>query len=194
MTLYQAESELWQDFRNGSEKAFASIYEAYFTRLYNYGHQFCRDGEIIKDCLQNLFIDLRRNCRNLGEVGSLRNYLYAALRYRIVQELRSPQYRSAALSDQYSFQLVIPYEDYLVARQFSAEQKDSIERALRQLTRRQREVIFLRFYENLSYQEVASVMGLEDVKSARNLVSKAVCSLRQHLTYPALHVLLWLWQ
>ncbi len=177
--------ELWEEFRNGSDAAFARIYQTYFRLLYNYGCQFCRDGELIKDCLQNLFIDLRRNRTNLSVVYSVKHYLYTALRHKLVREMSATRNQSVHLPDEYAFEIVIPYEDQLIARQFSAGQREMLERALQHLTKRQREVIFLKFYENMSYEEVVSVMQLEDVKSARNLVYKAVRSLRDmFLTQP----------
>lgn len=190
MTPCPPDTELWKDFRNGSEAAFARIYETYFKRLYNYGFQFCRDGELIKDCLQNLFIDLRRSRSNLGDVYSLRHYLYAALRRKLIREMGAARHQSVHLPDDYAFQIVIPHEDHLIAGQLSRDQRDMLERALQHLTKRQREVIFLKFYENMSYEEVASVMQLDDVKSARNLVYKALRSLRELIPNPALLVLL----
>ncbi|CAA9210670.1 MAG: RNA polymerase ECF-type sigma factor [uncultured Cytophagales bacterium] len=192
MARHDSETECWNEFRNGSEAAFARLYSTYFKPLYNYGCQLCRDSELVKDCLQNIFIDLRLNREKRGEVHSVKHYLYATLRHRIMREMSSRHYLHAQLSEEYAFQMVIPYEDQWIASQITQTQREALERAVRQLTPRQREVIFLRFYENLSYEEISAIMAFRDAKSARNLVSKAICSLREKLPHPVLLVLVML--
>lgn len=190
MARHNRDTEYWNEFRNGSDAAFAHLYNAYFKPLYNYGCQLCRDGELVKDCLQIIFIDLLNNRSRRAEVYSVKHYLYATLRHRIMREMSSPHYLHAQVSEEYAFQIVIPHEDRLITNQITQMQRETLEQAVQQLTRRQREVIFLRFYENMGYEEISTIMEFEDAKSARNLVSKAICSLREKLPQPVLLVLM----
>ena len=55
---WKNESEIWEQFRNGSEQAIIFVYRTYSNKLFNYGCQFTAKREIVEDCIQDLFIDL----------------------------------------------------------------------------------------------------------------------------------------
>lgn len=57
--------EIWQQFRQGKESAFIHIYDLYFDLLYHYSQQFSKDKSLIKDCIQDLFLDIRRNRQSI---------------------------------------------------------------------------------------------------------------------------------
>ena len=66
-----AEDEIWQQFKNGDEKAFIWIYKTYFPILYNYARQFGLDPGFIKDQIQELYIYIRNNRKQLADVKSI---------------------------------------------------------------------------------------------------------------------------
>ncbi|MCU0355015.1 MAG: sigma-70 family RNA polymerase sigma factor [Cytophagales bacterium] len=186
------DTRLWQLFREGDRTAFTSLYNAYVQALYNYGRRFTTDTALIEDCIQDLFIDLWRKKDQLADADTPRYYLLKSLRNRLLRRLNQRQrFASSGLTDEYDFQVEVSYELTLVNEQWAADQQRLVNRALQSLSKRQREVIYLKFYENFSYEDIARIMSLE-VASAYNLVSKALDSVRRHLpaAYAALLLIL----
>ncbi|MEN7548062.1 sigma-70 family RNA polymerase sigma factor [Rapidithrix thailandica] len=174
---------IWKEFRAGSEMAFNYIYKHYFTILYQYGHQFTKDSELVKDAIQELFIELRRNRQNLGPTSSIKFYLYRSLRRKIVRAL-SKKNRfifSGHLESTYDFEIALSPEVMMINRQSTAENKKQLEAAFNKLTKRQKEALLYYYYEGLSYEEIASVMNLSKVKYARTLIYRSIDKLKQEM-------------
>jgi RNA polymerase sigma-70 factor (ECF subfamily) len=81
------DKSLWEAFKSGDEFAFINIYKEYSNKLYNYGCQFCEDKEMVKDCLQDFFIYLRKNRLGFAETNSIKMYLFKAFKRRVVDYL-----------------------------------------------------------------------------------------------------------
>jgi RNA polymerase sigma factor (sigma-70 family) len=174
------DEELWQSFKLGNEIAFGKIYDQYFNSLYNYGIKISRDKQLVKDCIQELFIELWRYKANLALVNSIKYYLFKSLRRKLVREIQNKGIFSDISAEEYHFEMVLPYESLIVQKQISEEQSKELLKALNSLSKRQKEAIFLKFYENLSYQEVASIMSIT-VKSVYKVILSGIDSLRKNL-------------
>lgn len=175
------DEQLWVSFLNGSETAFASLYSTYFKILYNYGGKFTSDRDVIKDAIQDLFVKLWEKREELHDVSSPRFYLLKAMRHKMLDALTGKKkfvYEDAPVDDRFEF--VLPQEALLISHQMSREQEASVLQALNTLTPRQKEVIFLRFYNNLSYEEIAALMSVS-VDSCYNLLSKALSAIKKNI-------------
>lgn len=176
------DEQLWSEFQHGNEQAFALLYDRYFSLLYNYASKFTADKDLIKDAIHDLFIRLweRRNAEK--EVSAPKFYLLRAIRHRVFNALAEKKklvHAQEQLTED-RFEFVLPHESLLISHQISQEQQEHIVRALNSLTDRQKEAIFLRFYNNLSYEEIAAVMDVH-VDSCYNLVSKALSLLKKNV-------------
>ena len=60
--------EKWNRFIAGDDDAYASLYEEYVQDLYQYGLCFTSDTELVKDCIQDLFVYLYANRSHLDYV------------------------------------------------------------------------------------------------------------------------------
>lgn len=181
--LQQNESVLlWDQFRAGELTAFTELYNTYVQTLYNYGKRFTFDKTLVEDCIQDLFIELWNKRDHLGNTDSPKSYLIKSLRNRLLRRLtREHKYTLNHLFEEYDFEVELSPEFSLINEQSSIEQRAQLQQALQQLTKRQREVIFLKFYENLSYEEIATLMSIE-LRSVYNLVSKAIDLIKRSLT------------
>jgi RNA polymerase sigma factor (sigma-70 family) len=96
-----------------------------------------------------------------------------------------------SLSDRerYGFDFAPSQEEALMEEEWELERNKKIRNSLHSLTKRQREAIFLKFFNQLSYHEVAAIMDLH-VDSVYNLISKAVDILRKRLKADAVFFLL----
>jgi RNA polymerase sigma factor (sigma-70 family) len=174
------EAALWDEFRAGSLEAFTALYNAHVRALYGYGRKFTPDPDLMEDCIQDLFVDLWKKREGLGPTDSPKYYLFAALRNRIIRLRQTAARRPAeAFPEEYEFEISLSPETCLINDQTSREQQLYLEQAIGKLSRRQREAVYLKFFECLSYDEVARVMQLE-LRSVYNLVSKALETLKQN--------------
>ena len=173
------DSEVWMSFKKGDESAFNFLYRKYAQQLFKYGCEFTPDREFVKDRVQDLYIYLRRNRAKLGDAPSIKAYLFKSLRRDVVRELyKLNRYRNRPPNYNQNFDISLSHETKLINEQLTKEKKECLERALTKLTARQREAIILFYYENLSYREVAEVMEMKIVKSARKLIYRAIDTMR----------------
>ena len=175
------EAVLWGDFRNGDKDAYEFMYRKFAPLLYNYGYKITLNRALTQDCIQDLFMTLLTNKAKLGATTSIKFYLYKSLRRDLMRAIKS-DHRFVNQSDQddYVFNVVFSYESELIEEQMSAERSASLNRALENLPPRQKEVIFLRFYENLSFEEIAEVMSIEQT-SVYKIIYKAIDNLHGKL-------------
>lgn len=168
---------LWLRFKTGNDLAFSILYKKYVQRLYNYGMHSCQDRDLVKDCLQELFARLWDKRAQLADVEAVNFYLFKSYRRLLINKLVEKRKKSFLNSSEEGFELMTSYEDSIILEEASTEQIEHLRRAVASLTKRQREVIFLKFYNDLSYQEVAAIMEM-GADSVYNLMSKAIDALR----------------
>lgn len=179
---YMPEGDLWDLFRLGDATAFTYIYAKYFPLLLNYGHQFTKDHELVKDVIQDLFIYLKEKRTTLGATTSIRFYLYQAYRRRIFRYLRKKKnQREGKYANGYGFEITLSQESIMINSIIDEERRQQLEKAFNILTRRQKEILIYYFYENFSYQEITTVMGFSEVQYARILMGRSIAKLRKHL-------------
>lgn len=180
-TTYSSEYQLWQAFKGGDRDAFGKILDQYYPLLLKYGIRFYSDKEFVKDSVHDLFIELWNRRANLGDVISVKSYLLQSLRRNILRESgRLKWFREAdSISDEYSFDVEFNIETYLIAHESEKENVKKLQTHLAQLTKRQREAIFLRYTEDLPYEQIADIMAI-NYRSAINLVHEALKTIRKN--------------
>lgn len=171
----------WEEFLDGNRPAFSRIYQAHFSALHNYGYRLSGSSSLAKDAIQQLFVKLWNHRQNLSTPASVRHYLLKALR-RILLDHKKSRDIFCDFPDNYSTTAENSQEFLLIKEIAWNEQNQFLTEAIEMLTKRQKEAIYLKFFENLSYDEIASAMCLT-VKSVYNLISKAIDVLRQNTPY-----------
>lgn len=175
------EGVIWEAFKEGNESAFIFIYETYFDQLFLYGNQFTRNEDIVKDAIQDLFIELRKSRSRLGRTDSIKFYLYKSLKRLIIKESRQWFNQCEELNSKRNFDFAFSHEQLLIERQLDEEKTAILNTAIQSLSARKREAIYYFYFEGMSYQQIQELMELSHVKSARNLLYKAVDLLRQQI-------------
>ncbi|WP_276373841.1 sigma-70 family RNA polymerase sigma factor [Chryseolinea sp. H1M3-3] len=185
------DSTLWLSFKKGNDLAFSVLYNKYVHRLYNYGMHTCRNKELVLDCIQELFALLWDRREKLSEVTCVNYYLFKSFRRLLMNRLTVGRKFLISLSDRdgHGFDFAPSKEDVLIEEEWEVERNKKIRNSLHTLTKRQREAIFLKFFNQLSYHEVAAIMDLH-VDSVYNLISKAIDILRKKLKADAVFLIL----
>ncbi|OGX91794.1 RNA polymerase sigma factor [Hymenobacter coccineus] len=184
------DATLWTDFLAGDERAYERLFLTFYDELYGYGMRLSNDGELVKDSIQNLFQRLWQRRTKLHAVEAVRPYLFKSLRHEVAKAIKAQQRRSW-LQSSYSEEFEVQYspEDFIIAQQLTAEQHTRLLAALAQLSNRQREAIYLKFFDGFTYERIAEIMALNQ-QSIRNLIYQGTQSLRRSLTPVLLLVLL----
>lgn len=172
---------LWVAFKKGNVDAFDAIYRTYVQILYNYGRKFTTDSNLVRDCIHNLFLELWNHRQSLSDVYAIKPYLFKGLRRKLMREL-SQTHPTLDLPQHEAFAISASYETQLLYEQLEDERKHHLLGVINKLSKRQREVIFLKYYENLSYEEVAAVMNI-NINTVYNLISLAIRKLREQVSH-----------
>lgn len=176
---YQSDTLVWIAFRNGSQKDFSTIYYRYFNILLTKGLQICYDKELVKDCIHDLFVEMWKRKKNLSIPDSVKAYLLSSIQRKVLHQVKKARTLQNEIHG--TLKEVVPCKEaQLIEEQGKVEQQYTVQKALNVLTRRQKEVIQLKFYNNLSYEEIGSRMSIK-IDSIYNLVSKAINNLEHEL-------------
>ncbi|SFU18712.1 RNA polymerase sigma-70 factor, ECF subfamily [Algoriphagus locisalis] len=171
------DDELWKGIIANDKKSIEILYNRYASILCKYGFQITKDDSIVYDSIQDTFLYLIQKSENLSAPVNVKAYLFASYRRKVLsllKESRSEKNRHDEISmNEELFEngdsiLMHVNEDY------RPEIKKLILASTSQLSTRQQEVIFLHFYEGLSYKDIAETMQFKNVRSARNLLYKAI--------------------
>jgi RNA polymerase sigma factor (sigma-70 family) len=172
----------WNSFKAGNWIAYTQLYDDHYRALNNYGYKFTRDVSLIEDSIHDLFVKLWTNRDTLGTPQSVRNYLYKALRNILFRKLKTQSRFSILEGDEYDYTFEVSCDTQLLVDEEEKLLKDTIRDILAQLPARQKEIVYLRFYEGLSYDEIAEVMSI-DVHSVYKLWYKALEKLKDSMRY-----------
>jgi RNA polymerase sigma factor (sigma-70 family) len=173
--------QLWNAFRAGDEQAFVFIYEDNFDRLYAYGLRIAGDICLVEDGIQEVFIDLKNNRSRIKETDSIKFYLFKCLKRKLHREASKWLHKREELEESHSFSFTLSHEQFLIDKQMNEEELHQLNHAIEKLSPRKKEMIYYFFYEGLDYAQIQELMGLENIRSARNLLYKALDFLRDSL-------------
>ncbi|RVT77497.1 sigma-70 family RNA polymerase sigma factor [Flavobacterium sufflavum] len=172
--------KLWDDFRNGNEKAFSEIFNGHVQMLFRYGLKFISDEEMVKDSVQELFIKLYHNRQNLSPTDNIRLYLFRALKNKLMDALYSRKDTILLSSNILPFDIANPEETDKEDDWEFIIQKSQLNKGLKALTARQREAIYLRYTLEMSLEDISSLLEM-NYQSVRNLIHRSIEKLRKEL-------------
>lgn len=172
---------IWNEFRNGSKEAFILLYKSHYKYLCTYGSRFANDGELVEECVQQLFYELWDNREQQKEVQFVKTYLQTYLRRKINRELAKLERTESLQNDEFTaLEQERSFEEMLINRQESENIRLKLEKAFSKLSPTQVELIRLRFYENLSNDEISRVTGLSH-SIIYNQISRSLKIIRKQL-------------
>ena len=169
------DSKLWQDIRNGDANAMKLLYQNSYQERYAYGFKIIADKDKVKDCLHEVFSDIWQKRSRIGEVSQVKAYLKTCVRHQLFKAIKQDQRTDQLNKQEYS------YEQLLIAAENHANAKIKMWKAINKLTPMQREVIKLKFYEDLSYEAISIMLKLKP-RTIYNHIYAAICALRTELS------------
>lgn len=178
-------------YSSDSKQQFEQLYHTHIDALYHYGTKFKANRELVEDCIQDLFADLWEKKYELDKILSLRSYLLGALRRKLLRKVytdREQLYDAEELNGFFEMHLL---QESQSQQTVSEEHVQQIAHSFGKLTEKQKEVIYLRFYNQLSFKEIAEVMQVQ-TRTVYKLAHRSITILKEELSpySPALHILL----
>ena len=168
---------LWRSIKNGNDLAFSSLYNRYAQQLFNYGMHLCHNRELCKDSIQELFTYLWNRKESLSEIDSVKYYLLKSFRNLLIKSIEKDRKFFVDLDDKHEqFQPETFVEEEIILKEINFLKREKMNFALSNIPKRQREIIVLRYINEMNYQEISSLMAIS-VPSAHNLLSKSLQSM-----------------
>ena len=184
---------LWSQLKAGDEEAFSLLFERYYSQLVNYGKTLMLDAGIVKDCVQDVFMDVWKYRNKLNETVVVKAYLLSSVRKRIIRlNERERIFFKTKDIDTIEFLFDFSIEDKLITDQTKTAQIEQLNRLINNLPSRQKEALYLRYHHGLSVQQVSEVLNM-GYQSAKNLLYRAVIQLRKDFPTPFLILIIRLW-
>ena len=170
-------SELLGNFINGDTAAFSKLYNMHVNLLYNYGCKLTTDVELLKDCIQDVFIKIYNKRTELDTVANFKSYIIISLKNKLCDESR----KRVNLSDVAVEELDIISGDN-IEKDYIDNEKEMlnnvfVNKILDQLSPRQRKAIVLYYIEEKKYEEICVLMEM-NYQSVRNLIHRGISKMR----------------
>lgn len=165
--------------KSGDRATLSALYNKYVCELYRYGFFLVPDKNLVEDAIHDLFVKLW-SCKD-GQltIKSVKPYLFSSLRREVLARKKETVHVTHELDHlEESSYCQNSVEDSLIRKEDESFFKKRIQACINKLTDRQREIVYLRFYQNLPYLEISNLMGI-DQDYAYNLISKAFSKLRK---------------
>lgn len=178
-----SDSEAWNALLAGDRDAFQYLFRKYYDDLYHYAVKFSGKPGIAEDHIQKLFLKIWRRRDQLEEVEGVKTYLWTALRRSMIDTFRKQRTQNKYL-DKYqtdNTQMQFTAEELVIRDEISTIRSRELEAAINQLSPKEREVLYLKFYEGMSYKEIEQIMSVS-YQTSRNYVYRALQSLKTILT------------
>lgn len=170
---------IWIQLQNGHQHALLELYNQHYTGLMNYGIKLTGQRELTTECITQILLRLWDNRDKLPLVENVRSYLLTCLRRELMAELKmetNRAYRDKLFQHSKSEE-DFSYEEYLVQLQHNNEMKKLIGKALSTLTQREKELLQLKFFEDLDYDEIAGRCNITK-RTAYNIIHHALKTLK----------------
>jgi RNA polymerase sigma factor (sigma-70 family) len=169
----------WQAFCAGDRLVFEQVYRTHARGLYAYAVRLCGDNNLATDCVQDVFVkiwNLRAQLTNVHQPGA---YLLRTLRNALLRQLEQKKRQIPTdEADLLRFDMQETGVDTkIMALETDSLQAEWLQKAMAQLSPRQHEAVYLRYWEGLDYTSIAEIMNVEQ-QSAYNLVFRGIETLR----------------
>jgi len=148
------ELHLIESFRSGDEFAFVGLYNRFKGPVYAFCYKMLLDRDAAQDVMQETFLRVYENRDRLMKSSAFKSWLFTIARNQCLNALRRSGRHVGLEADSPDSPVIA---DTPFTEMEKSEQIRFVTRFLESLSPEYREVIVLREYQNLSYEEIAAV-------------------------------------
>lgn len=171
---------MWAKLKDGDVHAMGDLYDIYVDELFAYGMQFSKDKNHVMDAIHDLFLNLYKYRKTLAVTDNVTFYLFRSLKNTILKVENKNRVFVPFLYDHDEKSGDSSIEDRICAEEFQNEREYKLAKAITKLSKKQRKALFLRYTEERSYEDIATIMNVS-VQTSRTIIYRAVKTLRRQL-------------
>jgi RNA polymerase sigma factor (sigma-70 family) len=177
-------NNIFRKFQEGNEDAFSFFYQFYLNDLYSYGISMGFGKDVVKDVIQDVFLKMYFEKKNFTSINHLKFFLLKSLKNRLYNIYKSKAVSATTeISEEIiSFSITTTVLDKIIDEEDRTIIKQQLDKLLSELTSRQKEAVYLRFMQELEYDEIAEIMHITE-HAARKLISRSLNRLRMASSY-----------
>lgn len=176
--MHISDEKLWELCLTGDREAFKELYCRFYSLLYNYGSKLVSDKDMVKDCIQDVFIKLIRNYQSFSATSNVKGYLMKTLRNKLYDALEKVR----ATDDISLYEETFVTDELYPLLSFDETEADfrtkHLMEVFSQLSPNQQEIIYLHYVNGLKHEQIAEIMNI-NYQSSKNLLFRALASLRK---------------
>lgn len=174
--------ELFANDRKSADFAFSFIYNHYSPDLYSYGMSLGYPEEVCEDTLQDVFYTLYVSGGKLAKVNNKASYLFKSFKNKLIDNTRKqPNHVDIdSVAGSTGFSVKITALDTIIDEETTDRLITLVSDLLNGLTPHQKEAVYLRYMQNMSYDEIAAILDITN-ESVRKLVYRSLESLREKM-------------
>ncbi len=172
------DESLWKALRNGEAKALEFIYRREVDHLYSYAVRFTRDESMVMDAIQDTFEEVWNKRKNVSQQVIIRPYLMTAVRRRVLYIMKRKKNVFDITDFEIDFAELENRETQWIKSEEAKESHIKLHQSMEFLSARQKEALYLRFFQNLSYDDICTIMDI-NYQSVRNLISQALKKIKE---------------
>ncbi len=167
----------WQQCLSGDTQSLGQIHACLFDGLYSYARKLLNDDAQAADAIQELFIRVWHKRSTIGPISRVKPYFFTLLRRQLLNQLRDNRRQLIALPLLPQPEIEFSQEEIHIREDDQQDMKQRILLVLNTLPRKQREIIYLHFFEDMSLTQISEVMNIH-YQSVQNLKQRAIRNLR----------------
>lgn len=173
----KSENELWLSFRNGNNGSFEALYRRYADVLFRYGIQFTSNEALVKDAIHDVYVKLYNDRLHLKTEVNIKFYLFSCLKNHLYNLLKRELFFDNIDIEENEY-LDPGAEEQVTMILSQNELKQRVRKVLSLLTDHQREIIYYRYIEELSTEEIAILMNM-NYQSVQNSIQRSLKKIRE---------------
>jgi RNA polymerase sigma-70 factor (ECF subfamily) len=136
--------------------------------------------DLAKDALQEVFLEIWHYRKTIVDVSHTERYLVKVLKTILIKKLKKEYFLSYVFPEESIASSEQNIEDQIISTDTDKEKTGKLKRALSNLTKRQKVILQLHFYEGLSYKEIAEKLCINH-QSVNNLAFRTMLRLRSQM-------------
>lgn len=153
--------EVMLRFRSGDQAAFGEIYSGFIDSLLSYGLKITRDHELVKDCIQDIFVNLHKLKPDLHHPEYIEFYLFRSLKNAINYKFQENKKSEAhSIEEIAAFELRYNIEQEIDDPGSDRLRVEKLKQIIQMLDPQKRELLFLKFSTGLNYVEIGQLLDM----------------------------------
>ncbi len=160
---------VWHAIADDNIEALSIAYKRYYKGLYFYGLKCTQREALVEDSIQDLFLKLWDKRKTIQIKQAFKPYLFMMFRRMLIDRLNQLKKRVEIEDSHDQLTPSLSVQDIIINQEIEDEKLLRLDEALKELTARQKEIIYLRFYEEFSYQQIAETLKIK-YQSVRNSI------------------------